>query len=85
MPFRAESSSNEFERIQPENLVTARHTIERHPATGAFLFVGVGQDVKPQQPNNHVGVTPYKNVFERMVQKYDKKTVGRYGTDEGTG
>jgi len=33
MPFRAESSSNEFERIQPENLVTARHTLERHPAT----------------------------------------------------
>ncbi|WP_349875152.1 hypothetical protein [Bacteroides cellulosilyticus] len=32
-PFRAESSSNEFERIQPENLVTACHTLEEHPAT----------------------------------------------------
>jgi hypothetical protein len=32
-PFRAESSSNEFERIQPENLVTACHSLEEHPAT----------------------------------------------------
>ena len=47
---------------------------ERHPATGAFLFVGVGQDVKPQQPNNHVGVTPYKNVFERMVSLWQENS-----------
>ena len=32
-PFRTESSSNGFERIQPENLVTACHTLEEHPAT----------------------------------------------------
>lgn len=32
-PFRAESSSNGFERIPPENLATANHTLERHPAT----------------------------------------------------
>ena len=32
-PFLAESSSNEFERIQPENLATACHTLEEHPAT----------------------------------------------------
>ncbi|WP_286338528.1 hypothetical protein [Bacteroides acidifaciens] len=32
-PFRAESSSNEFERIQPENLAIACHTLEEHPAT----------------------------------------------------
>ncbi len=29
----AESSSNEFERIQPENLVTVCHSLEEHPAT----------------------------------------------------
>ena len=29
----AESSSNEFERIQSENLATACHTLEEHPAT----------------------------------------------------
>lgn len=33
-PFRAESSSNRFERIQPEKLATACHTLEKHPATG---------------------------------------------------
>ena len=32
-PFRAESSSNGFERIQPENLAPADHTLVRHPAT----------------------------------------------------
>ncbi|WP_244058011.1 hypothetical protein [Phocaeicola dorei] len=32
-PFRAESSSNGVERIPPENLATASHTLERHPAT----------------------------------------------------
>jgi len=32
-PFRAESSSNEVERIQPENLATASHTNLGHPAT----------------------------------------------------
>jgi len=32
-PFRAESSSNEFERIQPENLATVCHSLEKHPAT----------------------------------------------------
>jgi len=32
-PFRAESSSNEVERIPPENLAAASHTLERHPAT----------------------------------------------------
>jgi len=32
-PFRAESSSNEFERIQPENLAIVCHTLEEHPAT----------------------------------------------------
>ncbi|MBS5054304.1 hypothetical protein [Bacteroides sp.] len=29
----AESSSNEFERIQPENLATACHMLLEHPAT----------------------------------------------------
>ncbi len=32
-PFRAESSSNKFERIQPENLAAACLTLKRHPAT----------------------------------------------------
>ena len=32
-PFRTESSSNGFERIQPENLATVCHTLERHLAT----------------------------------------------------
>ncbi|WP_206225166.1 hypothetical protein [Parabacteroides sp. ZJ-118] len=32
-PFRAESSSNRFERIQPENLAAACHAQKRHPAT----------------------------------------------------
>lgn len=32
-PFRAESSSNKFERIQSENLATASHTLKKHPAT----------------------------------------------------
>ncbi|WP_262349909.1 hypothetical protein [Parabacteroides johnsonii] len=32
-PFLAESSSNEFERIQPENLASACHTLEGHPVT----------------------------------------------------
>ncbi len=33
MPFRTESSSNKFERIQPENLAAACHALKRHPAT----------------------------------------------------
>jgi len=32
-PFRAESSSNEFERIQPKNLAAACHALLGHPAT----------------------------------------------------
>ncbi|MCS2667795.1 MULTISPECIES: hypothetical protein [Bacteroides] len=32
-PFRAESSSNGFERIQPENLAAACHTLNKHPVT----------------------------------------------------
>ncbi|WP_346977995.1 hypothetical protein [Bacteroides xylanisolvens] len=32
-PFRAESSSNGIERIQPENLASTSHTLERHSAT----------------------------------------------------
>ena len=32
-PFRTESSSNKFERIQPENLATVSHALKRHPAT----------------------------------------------------
>ncbi len=32
-PFWAESSSNKFKRIQPENLAAACHALKRHPAT----------------------------------------------------
>jgi len=32
-PFRAESSSNRFERILPENLAAACHAQKKHPAT----------------------------------------------------
>ncbi|WP_302613822.1 hypothetical protein, partial [uncultured Bacteroides sp.] len=31
VPFRAESSSNKFERIRPENLANACHTLLGHP------------------------------------------------------
>ncbi|MCS2203468.1 hypothetical protein [Bacteroides thetaiotaomicron] len=34
MPFRAESSSNLFERIQPENLATACHTLKKASGNG---------------------------------------------------
>ncbi|MBT1287462.1 hypothetical protein [Phocaeicola dorei] len=34
MPFRAESSSKLFERIQPENLATACHTLKKASGNG---------------------------------------------------
>ena len=51
---------------------------------GCFYFAGC-QAYNRTKPINHVGVTPYKNVFERMVQKYDKKTVRGFRTFQGTG
>lgn len=46
---------------------------------GCLSICRVGQDVKPQQAKNHVGVTPYKNVFERMVLKMTRKQLEDLG------
>jgi len=39
-PFRAESFSNKFERIQPENLAAACHTLEKASGNGNKRLAG---------------------------------------------
>ena len=46
MPFRAESSSNKFERIQPKNLVTACHTLKKVSGNGNKRLTEKSEDRK---------------------------------------
>ena len=45
-PFRAESSSNGFERIQPENLATACHTLKKASGNGNKRLTEKSEDRK---------------------------------------